>query len=86
MAAEGVRGSIINVSSQMGHVGGPNRSVYCASKWAMEGWTKAMAIDLAPLGRGASFRVVVIVVVGVGCVGVDVELALCSARHEDSSR
>ena len=43
-----VRGSIINISSQMGHVGGPNRAVYCASKWAMEGWTKAMAIDLAP--------------------------------------
>lgn len=50
MVAEGVRGSIINVSSQMGHVGGPNRTVYCASKWAMEGWTKAMAIDLAPYG------------------------------------
>lgn len=47
---EGKGGSIINVSSQMGHVGGVNRSVYCASKWAMEGWTKAMAIELAPLG------------------------------------
>jgi len=41
-------GSIINVSSQMGHVGGARRSLYCASKWAMEGFTKAMAIDLAP--------------------------------------
>jgi NAD(P)-dependent dehydrogenase (short-subunit alcohol dehydrogenase family) len=50
MRAEGVRGSIINVSSQMGHVGGPNRSVYCGSKWAMEGWTKAAAIELAPFG------------------------------------
>ena len=39
-------GSIINVSSQMGHVGGPNRSVYCASKFAMEGMTRAMAIEL----------------------------------------
>ncbi|MBV8791348.1 MAG: SDR family oxidoreductase, partial [Pseudolabrys sp.] len=41
-------GSIINMSSQMGHVGGPNRTVYCASKHAMEGFTKAMAIELAP--------------------------------------
>ena len=41
-------GSIINMSSQMGHVGGPTRSVYCATKHAMEGFTKAMAIDLAP--------------------------------------
>jgi NAD(P)-dependent dehydrogenase (short-subunit alcohol dehydrogenase family) len=41
-------GSIINMSSQMGHVGGPRRTVYCASKHAMEGFTKAMAIELAP--------------------------------------
>jgi NAD(P)-dependent dehydrogenase (short-subunit alcohol dehydrogenase family) len=41
-------GSIINVSSQMGHVGAARRSVYCASKHAMEGFTKAMAIELAP--------------------------------------
>src|SRR5258708_7834736 len=41
-------GSIIHVSSQMGHVGGARRSVYCASKHAMEGFTKAMAIELAP--------------------------------------
>jgi NAD(P)-dependent dehydrogenase (short-subunit alcohol dehydrogenase family) len=40
-------GSIINVSSQMGHVGGANRTVYCATKHAMEGFTKAMAIELA---------------------------------------
>lgn len=50
MIAIGRGGSIVNVSSQMGHVGGPNRSVYCASKWAMEGWTKAMAIELGPKG------------------------------------
>ena len=43
-------GSIINMSSQMGHVGGANRSLYCASKWAMEGFSKAMAIELAPHG------------------------------------
>jgi len=54
MLEEGVAGSIINVSSQMGHVGGPNRSVYCASKWAMEGWTKAMALDLANSGIRAN--------------------------------
>jgi NAD(P)-dependent dehydrogenase (short-subunit alcohol dehydrogenase family) len=47
-AGEG--GSIVNVSSQMGHVGGPRRTVYCATKHAMEGFTKAMAIELAPHG------------------------------------
>lgn len=46
----GQQGSIINVSSQMGLVGARRRSVYCASKWAMEGMTKAMAVDLAPHG------------------------------------
>ncbi len=43
-------GSIINVSSQMGHVGGGGRSLYSASKWALEGLTRCMAIDLAPHG------------------------------------
>jgi NAD(P)-dependent dehydrogenase (short-subunit alcohol dehydrogenase family) len=46
----GAKGSIINVSSQMGHVGAARRTVYCASKHAMEGFTKAMAIELAPHG------------------------------------
>ena len=41
-------GSIINISSQMGHVGAARRTVYCASKHEMEGFTKAMAIELAP--------------------------------------
>jgi NAD(P)-dependent dehydrogenase (short-subunit alcohol dehydrogenase family) len=50
LVAAGVPGSIINISSQMGHVGGANRSLYCASKWAMEGFTRAMAVDLAPHG------------------------------------
>jgi NAD(P)-dependent dehydrogenase (short-subunit alcohol dehydrogenase family) len=50
MAAEERRGSIINISSQMGLVGGARRSVYCASKWAMEGFTKAAATELGPLG------------------------------------
>jgi NAD(P)-dependent dehydrogenase (short-subunit alcohol dehydrogenase family) len=43
-------GVIINVSSQMGHVGSPNRTVYCMTKHAIEGLTKAMAVELA--GRG----------------------------------
>ena len=41
-------GSIIHMGSQMGHVGGPRRTLYCASKWALEGLSKAMALDLAP--------------------------------------
>lgn len=43
-------GTVINISSQMGHVGSPNRSVYCMTKHAVEGLTKAMAVELA--GRG----------------------------------
>ena len=43
-------GSIINVSSQMGLVGGAGRSLYSASKFALEGLTKCMAIELAPHG------------------------------------
>lgn len=50
LIAAGKPGSIIHISSQMGHVGGARRSVYCASKHAIEGLTKAMAIDLAPHG------------------------------------
>lgn len=50
MVASGERGSIINMSSQMGHVGAASRTLYCASKWAMEGFSKAMAIDLAASG------------------------------------
>jgi NAD(P)-dependent dehydrogenase (short-subunit alcohol dehydrogenase family) len=48
MIEDGRPGSIINISSQMGHVGAARRTVYCASKHAMEGFTKAMAIELAP--------------------------------------
>lgn len=43
-------GSIVNMSSAMGHVGGPNRAVYCTTKHAIEGLTKALAVELAPMG------------------------------------
>ena len=41
-------GSIIQISSQMGHVGGQDRAVYCGTKHAIEGFNKGMAIDFAP--------------------------------------
>jgi NAD(P)-dependent dehydrogenase (short-subunit alcohol dehydrogenase family) len=44
------RGVIVNMSSQMGHVGAANRTVYCMSKHAIEGLTRAMAVELAPQG------------------------------------
>ncbi|MEO1102633.1 MAG: SDR family oxidoreductase [Pseudomonadota bacterium] len=50
LIAAGKPGSLINVSSQMGHVGGPDRAVYCATKHAVEGFTKAMAIEWGPMG------------------------------------
>jgi len=50
MIAGGIRGTIVNMSSQMGHVGAPNRTVYCAGKHAVEGLTKAMAWDLGQHG------------------------------------
>ncbi len=55
IAREGVRrmgegGSVVNMSSQMGHVGSPNRTTYCMTKHAVEGLTKAMAVELAPKG------------------------------------
>ena len=43
-------GSIIQISSQMGHVGGLDRAVYCATKHAVEGMTKAMAMEWGPHG------------------------------------
>ncbi|SHJ27147.1 SDR family NAD(P)-dependent oxidoreductase [Wenxinia saemankumensis] len=50
MIAAGIRGSIVHVSSQMGHVGGIDRAVYCASKHALEGMVKSMAIEWGPHG------------------------------------
>ena len=43
-------GSIIHMSSQMGHVGAKNRTVYCTTKHAIEGLTKSMAVELSALG------------------------------------
>ena len=50
LLAAGLPGSMITVSSQMGHVGGPRRTVYCATKHAVEGMTKALAWELGPAG------------------------------------
>lgn len=50
MIEDGVQGSLIHMGSQMGHVGGVNRSLYCTSKWALEGMNKAFALDLAKYG------------------------------------
>lgn len=50
MLRTGARGSIIQISSQMGHVGAARRTVYCMTKHALEGLTKAMAVELGPAG------------------------------------
>ena len=50
LIAAGRPGSIITISSQMGHVGGPKRALYCATKHAVEGMTKALAWELGPHG------------------------------------
>jgi len=50
LADAGRPGSLVTLSSQMGHVGGIERAVYCASKFAVEGFTKSMAMEWGPLG------------------------------------
>jgi len=50
LMAAGKPGSLINISSQMAHVGGLDRTVYCATKHAVEGFTKAMAIEWGKAG------------------------------------
>jgi NAD(P)-dependent dehydrogenase (short-subunit alcohol dehydrogenase family) len=50
LIAEHKAGSLINISSQMGHVGGIDRAVYAATKHALEGMTKSMAIEWGPHG------------------------------------
>jgi NAD(P)-dependent dehydrogenase (short-subunit alcohol dehydrogenase family) len=42
--------AIVNVTSQMGRVGAPRRTIYCATKHAVEGLTRALAVEFAPLG------------------------------------
>ena len=48
MLASSINGAVVNITSQMGHVGSPNRTLYCATKHAVEGLTKALAVELAP--------------------------------------
>jgi NAD(P)-dependent dehydrogenase (short-subunit alcohol dehydrogenase family) len=50
MIASAIKGSIIHTSSQMGHIGGIERAVYCTTKHGLEGLTKAMAIEFGPHG------------------------------------
>jgi NAD(P)-dependent dehydrogenase (short-subunit alcohol dehydrogenase family) len=50
MLQQKIPGSIINMSSQAGHVALPDRSVYCSTKHALEGFSKAIAVELAPFG------------------------------------
>jgi len=50
LIADGRPGAILFMSSQMGHVGDANRTVYCATKHAIEGLTRAMAVELGPHG------------------------------------
>jgi NAD(P)-dependent dehydrogenase (short-subunit alcohol dehydrogenase family) len=50
MVAAGRGGAIVTVTSQMGHVGGRERTAYCAAKHAVEGASRALALELAPYG------------------------------------
>ena len=50
LIGEGKPGSLINITSQMAHVGGIERAVYSATKHAVEGMTKSMAIEWGPHG------------------------------------
>ncbi len=50
MIKKKIKGSIISISSQLGHIGAYNRTLYCLSKFGLEGMTKSMALDLAKYG------------------------------------
>tara|TARA_B100000767_G_scaffold267560_1_gene286451 strand:+ start:2816 stop:3568 length:753 start_codon:yes stop_codon:yes gene_type:complete len=50
MIAKKIKGSVINISSQLGHIAAYNRTAYCSSKFAIEGFTKAAALDLGKYG------------------------------------
>jgi NAD(P)-dependent dehydrogenase (short-subunit alcohol dehydrogenase family) len=71
-------GVIVNLSSQFGHVGGPNRVAYCAAKHAIEGFTKAAALDLA----ADKIRVVAVAPTGIETPGVAASLAVPGAREQ----
>ena len=45
-----IKGNIINISSQLGHIGAYNRTAYCMTKFGLEGLTKSMALDLGKYG------------------------------------
>ena len=45
-----IRGSIVSISSQLGHIGAFNRTAYCSTKFALEGFTKSAAMDLGKHG------------------------------------
>ena len=50
MIKKKIKGSIVNLSSQLGHIGAYNRTAYCSSKFAIEGFTKSVALDLGKFG------------------------------------
>ena len=50
MLANGVRGRIVNMASELGKIGAANRAAYCASKFGVIGFTRALALELAPAG------------------------------------
>lgn len=50
MVKRKIKGTVINISSQLGHIGAYNRTAYCSSKFALEGFTKASALDLGKYG------------------------------------
>lgn len=50
MLAGRIRGRIINIASELGKIGAPNKAAYCASKFGVIGFTQALALELAPVG------------------------------------
>jgi len=50
MVKYNIKGSVINMSSQLGHLGAYNRTAYCSSKFAIEGFTKSSSLDLSKFG------------------------------------
>ena len=50
MIKKKIKGCVINIGSQLGKIGAYNRSIYCSSKFALEGLTKSSSLDLAKFG------------------------------------